>query len=252
MIEREMSETGASATSVLRRVVERGRHLVSPSGGRVPPSQPNFLIIGAQKAGTRWLRHNLGEHPDVLTAAQELWYFDHYFDRGSEWYRRQFAGYSGETAIGESTPGYMIWGNDPHRNARRIDEQLPGARLFAVLREPADRTLSAFLHHLKRGRLSPDDDLLAYVRSRPPGEDPLQLIIGGWYAASLEPFFERFGERLCVFLNDDIRADSAGVYRTALEHLGVDPKFVPEALEESASATAPRRRATAARGSARG
>ena len=33
------------------------------------PPLPTFLIIGAQKSATRWLRLNLGLHPDVFTAA---------------------------------------------------------------------------------------------------------------------------------------------------------------------------------------
>ena len=34
---------------------------------------PTFLIIGAQKSATRWLRFNLGLHPDVYAAPTELY-----------------------------------------------------------------------------------------------------------------------------------------------------------------------------------
>lgn len=38
---------------------------------------PDFICIGAQKAGTTWLHQKLGQHPDVwLPAVKELHYFD--------------------------------------------------------------------------------------------------------------------------------------------------------------------------------
>lgn len=39
---------------------------------------PDFLCIGAQKAGTTWLHHNLSQHPFLwLPPLKELHYFDH-------------------------------------------------------------------------------------------------------------------------------------------------------------------------------
>ncbi|MEZ4292553.1 MAG: sulfotransferase [Myxococcota bacterium] len=39
---------------------------------------PDFLCIGAQKAGTTWLQENLSRHPDIwLPPPKELHYFDH-------------------------------------------------------------------------------------------------------------------------------------------------------------------------------
>jgi len=41
---------------------------------------PNFLCIGAQKAGTSWLYKNLGIHPEIwLPAIKEIHYFDRKF-----------------------------------------------------------------------------------------------------------------------------------------------------------------------------
>ena len=46
-----------------------------PRTGKTP--FPDFLIIGAQKAGTSWLAANLSRHPDVWTPPlKELHYFD--------------------------------------------------------------------------------------------------------------------------------------------------------------------------------
>jgi hypothetical protein len=43
---------------------------------------PNFICIGAQRAGTTWFWHNLGKHPDVyLLPLKEI----HYFDRAKKY-----------------------------------------------------------------------------------------------------------------------------------------------------------------------
>ena len=62
------------------------------------PPLPTFLIVGAQKSATRWLRLNLGLHPAVFTAARELEFFnngDRYRELGTDWYREQFDGWDG-------------------------------------------------------------------------------------------------------------------------------------------------------------
>jgi sulfotransferase family protein len=40
---------------------------------------PDFIGIGAQKAGTTWLYHNLRKHPQIWMPRKELHYFDHRF-----------------------------------------------------------------------------------------------------------------------------------------------------------------------------
>lgn len=92
-----------------------------------------------------------------------------------------------------------------------------------MLRNPVHRTYSAFVHYLRAGRLNLDADLMETIRSVPPGQDPLGLVAGSWYAASLEPYFERFGDRLLVFLNDDVAGEPDKVYARALAHLGATP-----------------------------
>lgn len=193
---------------------------------------PNFLIIGAQKSATRWLRTHLGQHPEIFTAPRELRFFndDGNFELGLDSYREGFEGWNDEPVVGEATPSYMMWREDPARSAARIEEYLPGVKLLALLRDPVSRTYSAFIHHMREGRIPVDADLLQRLRSVPPEEDPLGLVAGGWYAASLEPYFERFGGRLLVFLHDDVTGRPEEVYAQALEHLGASSGFAPPGL----------------------
>jgi Sulfotransferase domain len=197
-------------------------------------SLPTFVIIGAQKSATRWLRVNLGKHPEIFTAPKELhfWNSDEYeAGRDLDRYRSQFQGWRGEPIVGEATPGYMIWRHEPAVVAERMQQGLPDAKLIVVLRNPIDRANSALLHHVQRGRIAAGYRLVDVVNARQPAEtDWFCLVSGGWYAASLEPFLERFGDQLLVLLHDDVKTDPVGTYHTALRHVGASPDYTPNDL----------------------
>jgi uncharacterized protein (TIGR03086 family) len=228
------------------------------------PPLPTFLIIGAQKSATRWLRHNLGCHPDIYVAPLELAFFNNpsRFRKGVRWYRKQFAsrppdvdfgqtprrrrrrwrpglawprgrelGWAGEPIVGEATPGYMMWRAKPRAVAQRIEQVVPDVRLIAVLRNPVDRANSAMVHHIRKGRLPRDADLLDLVRGEPPEEERFGLVAGGWYAASLKLYLQTFGDHLLVLLHDDVRDDPGGAYEAVLRHVGARPDFVPPELD---------------------
>jgi hypothetical protein len=209
------------------------------------PPLPTFLIIGAQKSGTRWLRRNLGEHPEVFTYNGEIAYFNEneHFSNGLRWYRKKFRkGWEGESIVGEATPGYMLWNwrspgaeadggrMDTDEIAARIDEQLPGVQLIALLRNPVDRTYSAFIHHMLHDRIPHDADLLATAREAAQAQSKMRIVSGSLYAHNLTPYVERFGSRLLVLRHEDCFSEPEVVYRKALEHIGATEDFIPGQL----------------------
>jgi hypothetical protein len=111
---------------------------------------PNFLVIGAQRAGTTLLHRILEAHPGVFVPyrRKEVHYFDRYFDRGIQWYHGFFppAGRAQDyKAIGEVTPDYMFEQEVP----RRIFDTLPSCRFIVSLRNPVDRAYSAYLRSVR-------------------------------------------------------------------------------------------------------
>lgn len=198
------------------------------------PPLPTFLIIGAQKSATRWLRSHLGEHPDVFTSDAEISYFNHdgRYALGTEWYRSQFREWSGEQLIGESTPGYLMWRHDPGVVAERIRATVPDVRLIAVVRDPVDRAASAVVHHQRHERIRASASLVDLAFDVDAATDRLGIIAGGWYASSLRPFVELFGEQLLVLLHDDVRDQPGATYRRTLEHIGASDTFAPTDLAE--------------------
>lgn len=112
---------------------------------------PNFLIVGAPKAGTTWLYSRLRRHPDVfMPSVKELNFFNH--DGGSsresdnletknrDWYEYHFQNAEGKTAVGEASADYLWHASAP----RRIYELLPNVRLIACLRHPTARAWSDY------------------------------------------------------------------------------------------------------------
>ena len=67
---------------------------------------PDFLGIGAQKAGTTWLHENLRCHPSLyLPDEKELHYFDWHFHRPLRWYAGHFRQGAGRVRTGKSDCG---------------------------------------------------------------------------------------------------------------------------------------------------
>jgi len=197
------------------------------------PSYPSFYLIGAERCGVRWLRHNLDQHPEICAPPVDVHYFAHpdlMQRRGTRWYRGQFESWKGEAHLGEASPGYLAWGNQPRQIATRLHRAAPEARLVAILRQPLDRTRSATSRAIEVGDLAP---------LRPDGTvDPvsleprlLELVRGGVYTPNLAPYLELFGDQLQILLYDDLVEDPAGLYRAVLAHLGADESFVPPEVE---------------------
>lgn len=111
---------------------------------------PDFLIIGAQKAGTTFLYSVLRQHPQIIEPVnKEAHFFDYdtNFNRGLFRYHLNFDlsfRYSPNQFTFEATPDYLA-----HKLApKRIHQFLPNVKLIVVLREPISRAYSAWkMHH---------------------------------------------------------------------------------------------------------
>jgi len=121
---------------------------------------PDFVIVGAQKAGTTSLYAYLTAQPDVLPAtAKEVHFFDSCeWDRGAQTYRAYFptrarvrlrsAMRSRPTLTGEATPYYLYHPLAPERLAATA----PQTKVIILLRDPVERTLSHYWHEVRGGR----------------------------------------------------------------------------------------------------
>lgn len=181
---------------------------------------PNFLVIGAIKAGTTSLYHYLRAHPEVfMPRDKELDFFTAEFNwrLGQSWYEQQFEDTGTASAIGEASPryaAYPVYGGVPGR----IAKVLPDARLIYVVRHPVERMRSHYLHlALYRKEQQPIEKALLSV--------PIYLAASR-YALQVEQYLEYFRrEQILVLTSEQLRDLRADTLHKVYEFLGVDPTW---------------------------
>jgi len=190
---------------------------------------PDFVVIGAPKCGTTFFYNLLVKHPHIEHAAcKEPNYFDLLFDEGTEWYRHCFPRPrwkdGRETITGEATPSYLY---DP-RVPERMAEVNPQARLIALLRNPVDRTYSAYYHRMRGGKESrPFEETIGAALDR-PGYGHLSRAI---YVDHLLHWSKFYGdEQMLVLKSENFFEHPREVLKRVLGFLDL-PDWEPEASE---------------------
>jgi len=203
---------------------------------------PDFIVVGAAKAGTTALYWYLADHPQVfMSRVKETNYFAYGLDEGGhllygdpelhhfpirtiDAYERSFEGAGDARAVGEASPIYL----ECPQSAGRIRDTIPDARIICGLRDPVDRAYSDYLMYLRsRGRrLDPARELTPSAAWARPDSHWMQISM---YHEALRRYFDVFPrERIFVFLFDDLKADQAGLIRDLYRFLGADDGFVPD------------------------
>jgi hypothetical protein len=201
---------------------------------------PDFLIIGAQKAGTTALYAYLRRHPGITGPSwKEVSYFDRHYDRGEAWYRGNFPNRARARGklVGEASPSYIFHPLGPERVRALVLEAL----LVALVRNPVDRALSHYHHEVALGRepLSFEDALDA-EDERLRGEeerlvaDPRYFSRAWWshaykargrYAEQLERWLAVFPrEQLLILPSEDLGAEPERAHARVLDFLGAAPQ----------------------------
>jgi Sulfotransferase domain len=177
---------------------------------------PDFLVLGAQRAGTTLLHRILAAHPDIFVPnrRKEIHYFDRYFDRGVPWYQAFFPATEQACryrAIGEVTPDYLFEREVPGH----IHDLLPACRFIVSLRHPVARAYSAYLHAVR-----------SYNEPRDPGRffsEERATLERGLYSEQLARYFELFPRSAFLLLvYEELVADPAGQLARVATFLGVD------------------------------
>ena len=207
--------------------------------------RPNYLVIGAQKAGTTSLHAYLAAHPAVLPASiKEVQYFSKFYDQGESWYLAYFpiAARGRLTqlrsgvppAVGEASATYLFHPRAPER----VHSFDPAMRLIVSLRDPVDRAHSHYQMEYRWGRetlpfeqaleraeaeLGPE---LARFLADPGYDSPEGLncsyVARGRYAEQLERWLGCFPrEQLLIVTSDELLDDPAGVMARVAGFLGI-------------------------------
>lgn len=205
-------------------------------GSRVP----TFLVIGAQRGGTTWLYEMVRQHPEVSVSVPKeinFFYRAEIYARGFSWYLQQFENDSKAITIGEFAPNYLWTEVDPTelpefelvRNVPAVvHRHLPNVRLVVSLRDPVERAISAWYHHIRARRFSPRERLRDCMNS-------YGITSIGHYDVHLSNWFRYFPrERLLVlFYEEDFAGErKAKALKKVFTHIGCNPDFRPDGLEQ--------------------
>jgi hypothetical protein len=207
---------------------------------------PNFIIVGAQKAGTTSLFGYLEGHPQCIPAStKEIHYFDRRADKSVASYRMHFplmAELAGKQTF-ESSPYYMC---EP-RVPARVKALLPEVKLIFLLRNPVTRAYSHYQHSVLRRRepLSFEDGLEAEA-DRIAGEEAKMMaepnylshahqhfsyLLRGVYVDQLHCWSKHFPSRQMLILEAErMFKHPAEVFREVLDFLELD-RWQPATFE---------------------
>lgn len=137
--------------------------------------RPDFLIIGAQKCGTSWLHHHLKLSESINMPddkdMEHFTYVGNLTEQAFAHYCQRFDGARSDQLIGDANAGYFWtrtdskWNRQPDSFNPTIPKsihQFCGAdlKLIIMLRDPVERAISAYLHHVRHGAITLDHSIL--------------------------------------------------------------------------------------------
>lgn len=206
---------------------------------------PDFIIIGAQKAGTASLYHYLGQHPQLLPSyRKEVHYFDGGLDpkmdsyaKGRSWYQAYFplkrTIRPGQQTF-EASPLYMFNPLAP----QRITDLLPKVKIIALLRNPTERAISQYFHEKRK-----NNETLPIHEAMQREEERLEAVLKagdykhasfihhtyksrGHYKEQLERYFQVFPkENILILGSEELFADPVATLQRTFTFLNVAPEF---------------------------
>jgi hypothetical protein len=209
---------------------------------------PNFLIIGAAKSGTTSLYAYLKQHPEVfMCVPKEPTFFGNEgttglfngpYDEDRAYHSRVitnlqdytalFNNVASEKAIGEASIYSLYLPKAP----AQIKKYIPKAIMFAVLRNPAERAYSAYLHTVRQARERHSFSIALQ-------EEPKRILQNwnplwhfkamGFYSEQVKRFYETFDrDQVHIYLYEDFLKKPLLTIKEVFDILSVDTSFNPD------------------------
>lgn len=213
---------------------------------------PDFIIIGAAKAGTTSLYKVLSQHPDIfMSTPKEPEFFarDELYSQGIDSYARLFENADSRQLCGEASTLYSLSPLFP-LTATRMRQHVPDVKLIYVLREPVARAYSYYLQQVKNRQNStqdpvvhrsfeeclfphnypnraPRDAFFAPFKDHLP-DDPALFLAGSDYPTQIKAYLAHFNRSQMHFvLFENLMSKPAETLAQILTFLGVDPERMP-------------------------
>lgn len=182
---------------------------------------PDFLIVGAMKAGTTTLYRDLLTNPAVclpLRKEPNTLCSDAVLEpEGTEAYSELFEGKREGQICGEASTAYTklpVFVGVPQRAKSVLGDKL---KIIYLMREPVSRVISHHHHALANGQVG--EDINQAVRAMP------ELLDFTRYAMQIKPWIELFGrEQVLLMRFEDFTADRREATCRICRFLGIEPE----------------------------
>ena len=198
---------------------------------------PNFLIVGAPKAGTTSLCHYLSKHPSVFISspkeinyfsrdeiiAQNLYYKDFKAINLNQ-YKKLFKKAKDRIAVGEGSVSYLFYPETP----QKIKKIIPNVKIIILLRDPINRGFSHFLMDLRLGLVN--NTFEEIIKNNNNTDLYYQQYIElGLYYQQVKRYIDNFGkDRVKIYLQDDMRDNMKDVLKDLFTFLEIDNSMIPK------------------------
>jgi len=206
---------------------------------------PDFLVVGAAKAGTTSLYHCLLQHPQIYVSGdiketcywvrdKEIMgngrgYFEKDFVTERKRYERLFAKADSRIhkAIGEVCNAYLYYYENTIPN---ILENLGDIKIIIILRNPGDRAYSGYLHLMRDGAVN---ETFTECMER---EDfrikdnwwwGFHIVNIGFYYGAVKAYLDNFSQ-VKIMLYDEFVNNPPEFIQSIYNFLEVDSSFVPD------------------------
>jgi hypothetical protein len=198
---------------------------------------PDFLVVGAMKAGTTTLKDYLAEVPQIFMPPNEVYFFsdDSYYAQGLQSYERLFHNANYNQVLGERTTTYSYLPSVPER----IQKHLPDVKLIWLFREPVARSYSHYWHSAKNGseRLS-FEKAIAREGERIQTDFFRGYLKRSRYVEQVRRYLQFFPKENMIFvLFEELIRDPAQLINRILKYLNVEYRISENPIYKHSHAT---------------
>jgi hypothetical protein len=209
---------------------------------------PNFLVVGAARAGTTSLYYWLKSHPEVFVPdVKEPCFFVYgYKHNVSNWeeYLSLFEPGRGKIAIGDCSAAYLAAPESP----AWIKEKLGNLKIIILLRNPVERAFSLYAWMIMEGyewlptfeRALEEEEWRfssqAFQNNNPEFFLDYLYFRSGLYYQQVKRYLDTFDPELIrIYLFEDLKNTPSQVYKDICQFLEISGDFQPDFLVYNAS-----------------
>lgn len=213
--------------------------------------KPNFLIIGATKAGTTSLHRYLSIHPDIFLPQEKEPHYFAFANNPPKFVGPGSIAFNNEI-ITDKYNYYKLFDNDKARKSIAVGEasvmyiyyykelieniknQLgEDVKLILILRNPIDRAFSSYLHLIRDGLENTDSFGEAILKEKVRIKDnwmPLFYYIElGYYSDAIQYIYDNYKKsNIKIFIYEDFCDNPVNVYEEICDFIGVNNNFKPD------------------------